>query len=56
MGTTTTTQTQTGWKPPADAQQKIEEFRALFELSGFELTRIVPNRSPLSTIEARVKV
>ena len=30
-----------------------EEFRALFERSGFTLTRIVPTKSPLSVIEAR---
>jgi hypothetical protein len=41
---------------PGGRERTAEEFRALFELSGFELTRIVPNRSPLSTIEAKVKV
>jgi hypothetical protein len=30
MATTTSTPTQTGSKPPADAQKKIEEFRQLF--------------------------
>jgi len=31
------------------------EFRTLFDKAGFELTRIVPNKSPLSAVEARVK-
>ena len=30
------------------------EFRALFSSAGFELTRVVPTRSPLSVVEARV--
>ena len=32
-----------------------QEFRDLFERSGFTLTRIVPTRSPLAVIEARPK-
>ena len=36
-------------------ERTAEEFRALFASAGFELTRIVPNQSPLSAIEARVK-
>jgi hypothetical protein len=30
-----------------------QEFRELFDRSGFTLTRIVPTRSPLSVLEAR---
>ena len=38
---------------PAGRERTAEEFRALFEKAGFELTRIVPTKSPLSVIEAR---
>ncbi len=33
-------------------ERTAEEFRALFDRSGFELTKIVPTKSPLSVIEA----
>ena len=36
-------------------ERTAEEFRALFDRAGFELTPIVPNQSPLSAIEARVR-
>jgi hypothetical protein len=36
-------------------ERTAEEFRALFDKAGFELTRIVPNKSPLSAVESRVK-
>ena len=38
---------------PGGRERTAEEFTALFALSGFELTRIVPTQSPLSVIEAR---
>jgi hypothetical protein len=38
---------------PAGRERTAEEFRALFEKAGFELTRIVPTKSPLSVIEGR---
>jgi len=37
---------------PGGRERTEEEYRALFEKAGFRLTRIVPNRSPLWTIEA----
>jgi hypothetical protein len=37
---------------PGGRERTAEEFRALFERSGFELTKIVPTKSPLSVIEA----
>jgi hypothetical protein len=39
---------------PGGRERTEAEFRQLFKRSGFELTRIVPNRSPLWTIEATV--
>ena len=40
---------------PGGRERTADEFAALFAHSGFELTRIIPNASPLSVIEARVK-
>ncbi len=37
---------------PGGRERTAEEFDALFARAGFELTRIVPTRSPLSVIEA----
>ena len=37
---------------PGGRERTAEEFRALFDRSGFELTNIVPTKSPLSVIEA----
>jgi hypothetical protein len=39
---------------PGGRERSESEFRALFASAGFELTRVVPTRSPLSVIEARV--
>jgi hypothetical protein len=36
---------------PGGRERTAEEFRALFERSGFEMTRIVPTTSPLSVVE-----
>ncbi len=38
---------------PGGRERTEAEFRALFAAAGLEMTRIVPNRSPLSVIEAR---
>jgi hypothetical protein len=38
---------------PGGRERTEAEFRALFARAGFEVTRIVPNGSPLSVIEAR---
>jgi hypothetical protein len=38
---------------PGGRERTAEEFRALFARAGFEMTRIVPTKSPLSVIEAR---
>ena len=38
---------------PGGRERTEAEFRALFAAAGFEMTRILPNRSPLSVIEAR---
>jgi len=40
---------------PGGRERTVDEFKALFARSGFELTRIVPNESPLALIEARVR-
>ena len=37
---------------PGGRERTEEEFRRLFAFSGFELTRVVPTKSPLSVIEA----
>jgi len=38
---------------PGGRERTADEFKALFARSGFEMTRIVPNESPLALIEAR---
>jgi hypothetical protein len=40
---------------PGGKERTDQEFRALFDRAGFNLTRIVPTRSPLSVIEATPK-
>jgi hypothetical protein len=37
---------------PGGRERTAEEFRTLFDGAGFELTKIVPTKSPLSVIEA----
>ena len=37
---------------PGGRERTADEFRALFAANGFEMTRIVPNKSPLALIEA----
>ena len=60
MATPTTTQTQTGSKPPADAEQKIEKFRALFadapELGKKALENVIAElKSQVSEPRAKVE-
>ena len=38
---------------PGGRERTEDEFRSLFDRAGFQLTRIVPTKSPLSVIEAR---
>jgi hypothetical protein len=38
---------------PGGRERTEAEFQALFQSAGFEVTQIVPTRSPLSVIEAR---
>jgi hypothetical protein len=38
---------------PGGRERTAEEYRALFAGAGFEMTRIVPTKSPVSVIEAR---
>jgi hypothetical protein len=38
---------------PGGRERTEQEFRDLFARAGFQLTRIVPTKSPLSVIEAR---
>jgi hypothetical protein len=40
---------------PGGKERTADEFAALFNRAGFELTRVVPTQSPLSVIEARPK-
>jgi hypothetical protein len=40
---------------PGGKERSEQEFRELFDRSGFTLTRVVPTQSPLSVIEARPK-
>jgi len=40
---------------PGGRERSESEFRALLASAGFELTRVIPTRSPLSIIEARVE-
>jgi hypothetical protein len=37
---------------PGGRERSADEFRALFAGAGFELTKIVPTKSPLSVVEA----
>jgi hypothetical protein len=37
---------------PGGRERTAEEFKALFARSGFEMTRVVPTKSPLSVVEA----
>jgi hypothetical protein len=37
---------------PGGRERRAEEFKALFARSGFEMTKIVPTKSPLSIVEA----
>ena len=39
---------------PGGKERTAEEFEKLFTEAGFELTRVVPTKSPLSVIEARL--
>ena len=39
---------------PGGRERTAEEFESLFTRAGFELTKIVPTKSPLSVIEARL--
>ncbi len=40
---------------PGGRERTAEEFRALFDRAGFDLTRIVPTASALSVVEAAVR-
>jgi hypothetical protein len=40
---------------PGGKERTADEFAALFDRAGFELTRVVPTKSALSVIEARVR-
>jgi hypothetical protein len=40
---------------PGGRERTEAEFAALFAGAGFELARVVPTRSPLSVVEARVR-
>jgi len=40
---------------PGGRERTEQEFRALFDRAGFDLTRIVPTPSPLSVVEAKPK-
>jgi len=40
---------------PGGRERTADEFRALFARSGFEMTRVVPMKSPLSVVEAILK-
>jgi hypothetical protein len=37
---------------PGGRERTAEEFKSLFERSGFRLTKVVPTKSPLSVVEA----
>jgi len=37
---------------PGGRERSAEEFKALFARSGFEMTKVVPTKSPLSVVEA----
>jgi hypothetical protein len=40
---------------PGGRERTEAEFAALFASAGFDLVRVVPTRSPLSVVEARVR-
>jgi O-methyltransferase domain/Dimerisation domain len=40
---------------PGGRERSADEFKALFARSGFELTKVVPTKSPLSVVEAMRK-
>ena len=40
---------------PGGRERTEQEFRVLFDRAGFDLTRIVPTKSPLSVVEAKPK-
>ena len=40
---------------PGGRERTETEFAALFNRSGFELTRVIPTQSPVSVVEARIK-
>lgn len=37
---------------PGGRERSADEFRALFAVAGFEMTKVVPTKSPLSVVEA----
>ena len=37
---------------PGGRERTADEFRSLFERSGFHMTKVVPTKSPLSVVEA----
>ena len=37
---------------PGGRERTADEFKMLFDRSGFELTKIIPTKSPLSVVEA----
>ena len=37
---------------PGGRERTADEFKTLFARSGFELTKVVPTKSPLSVVEA----
>jgi hypothetical protein len=39
---------------PGGKERTEAEFAALFKSAGFTLTRVVPTKSPLSVVEARL--
>jgi len=38
---------------PGGRERTEQEFRALFDRAGFDMTRIVPTPSPLCVVEAK---
>ena len=38
---------------PGGRERSADEFRALFARAGFDLTAIVPPKSPVSVVDAR---
>jgi len=37
---------------PGGRERSADEFKAVFARSGFEMTKVVPTKSPLSVVEA----